>query len=94
MALLAFVVFAIIGQALNVALCLVLDQIFSQTVGALAFVVLYMFVFVAAYRLALFFFDRDAAQEPAAIARPRPVRTSAVPDRTGVEIQRGAQAAS
>jgi hypothetical protein len=59
MALAAFAAFAVIGQILNVLLCLLLDEIFSPTVGALAFVVLYMLVFVAAYKLALLFFDRE-----------------------------------
>jgi hypothetical protein len=59
MALVAFAVFVLIGQFLNVMLCLVLDKIFSQTVGALAFDVLYFLVFGAAYHLALRFFDRD-----------------------------------
>ena len=62
MALAAFAVFAVIGQFLNVLLCLALDQIFSPTVGALAFVALYMVVFAAAYKLALFFFDREEPQ--------------------------------
>jgi hypothetical protein len=35
MILAVFVVLAVIGQALNVALCLALDNIFSPAIGAL-----------------------------------------------------------
>jgi hypothetical protein len=62
MALVAFVIFTLIGQVLNVLLCLALDKIFSPTVGGLTFVVLYILVFGVAYKLALFFFDREEPQ--------------------------------
>jgi hypothetical protein len=62
MVLLAFVGFTLMGQLLNVFLCLWLDVLFSPTVGSLTFVVLYALVFVAAYKLALFFFDREEPQ--------------------------------
>jgi hypothetical protein len=42
MILIVFGIVVIIGQALNIALCLALDQIFSPMVGALAFVFLYI----------------------------------------------------
>jgi hypothetical protein len=53
MILAVFVVLAVIGQALNVALCLALDKIFSPGIGALAFVLLYMGVFAIAWMIAL-----------------------------------------
>ena len=53
MILAVFVVLAVIGQALNVALCLALDNIFSPTIGALSFVLLYMVVFAIAWMIAL-----------------------------------------
>ncbi len=53
MILVVFVVLAAIGQALNIALSLALDNIFSPTVGALAFVLLYMGVFAIAWMIAL-----------------------------------------
>jgi hypothetical protein len=58
MALVLFAVIAIIGQVLNVLLCLALDKIFSTTVGALAFVLLYMVVFAGAWVLTIRFLDR------------------------------------
>jgi hypothetical protein len=67
MPLAAFAAFAIVGQILNVLLCLALDEIFSPAVGALTFVLLYMLVFVAAYKLAMLIFDR----EPAPAQQPR-----------------------
>jgi hypothetical protein len=53
MILIVFGIIAVIGQALNIALCLALDQIFSPMVGALAFVFLYIFVFAGAWALSL-----------------------------------------
>lgn len=53
MVLAVFVVLAVIGQALNIALSLALDKIFSPTIGALAFVLLYMVVFAIAWIIAL-----------------------------------------
>lgn len=70
MALVGFLALVLIGQFLNVMLCLALDKIFSPTVGGLAFVVLYFLVFGFAYHLALLFFDRDERERRAAGARP------------------------
>ena len=53
MILVVFGIAVLVGQALNIALCLALDQIFSPVVGALAFVVLYILVFVGAWILSL-----------------------------------------
>jgi len=53
MILAVFVVLSVIGQALNIALCLALDKIFSPTIGAFAFVLLYMGVFAIAWMIAL-----------------------------------------
>jgi uncharacterized membrane protein required for colicin V production len=53
MVLIVFAVLAAIGQAINVAICLVIDKIFSQTVGALSFVVLYMLVFAGVWYLSV-----------------------------------------
>jgi len=67
MALFVFAGFAIIGQVLNVVLCLALDKMFSPAVGALTFVLLYMVVFAGAWRLTLLIVDRDwrqASQTP------------------------------
>jgi hypothetical protein len=61
MALVIFALFSIIGQILNVTLCLALDRIFSPTVGALAFVLLYMLVFAGAWMLTLMVVDRPHA---------------------------------
>lgn len=69
MVLIVFVIFAAIGQVLNVLLCLALDEIFSPMVGGLAFVVLYMFVFVGAWLLTLRVLDRE---DRTAIATPTP----------------------
>jgi hypothetical protein len=55
----AFAVFVIVGQVLNVMLCLAIDRMVSPTAGALAFVGLYMLVFVVAWKLALLIFDRE-----------------------------------
>ena len=49
MVLIIFAILAVIGQAINVFVCLALDNIFSPTVGALTFVVMYMLVFAAAW---------------------------------------------
>jgi hypothetical protein len=62
MALVAFLVFTLIGQILNVFLSLAIDKIYSPAVGVLTFVVLYALVFVVAYKLALFLFDREQPQ--------------------------------
>ena len=59
MALTAFVVFALIGQVLNVLICLAIDRVFSPMTGALTFVGLYLVVFYLAWRLALFLYDRE-----------------------------------
>ena len=58
MALILFAAFAIIGQILNVFVCLAIDRIFSPMVGALAFVILYMFVFAAAWIITLWVLER------------------------------------
>jgi hypothetical protein len=63
MAIVAFLVFVLIGQALNVFLSLAIDRIYSPAIGVLTFVVLYALVFVVAYKLALLLFDRE--EEPA-----------------------------
>jgi Flp pilus assembly protein protease CpaA len=59
MALAGFVVFAIIGQFINIMICLAIDQMFSPMAGALTFVALYMLVFAGAWMLALLVFDRE-----------------------------------
>jgi hypothetical protein len=53
MVLVIFAILAVIGQVLNVALCLVIDQIFSPMVGVLAFVALYILVFAGAWMLSV-----------------------------------------
>ena len=53
MVLVVFAVIAIIGQALNVMLCLALDTLFSPMVGALCFVLFYMLVFAGSWLLSV-----------------------------------------
>ena len=62
MVLIIFVVLAVIGQAINVSLCLALDQMFSPTVGALTFVLLYMLVFAGAWFIAVRIAERLETQ--------------------------------
>jgi len=62
MVLAIFAVLAVIGQVLNVFLCLALDQIFSPIVGGTAFVFLYMLVFVAAWLLSVRIAERRDGQ--------------------------------
>jgi hypothetical protein len=62
MILVVFAILAIIGQVLNVFLCLALDQIFSPIVGGTAFVFLYMLVFVAAWLLSVRIVERQEGQ--------------------------------
>ena len=78
MVLVVFAVLAIIGQALNVLLCLALDQIFSPIVGGTAFVFLYLLVFAAAWLLSVRIVERweRPAAEPQQAARPK-LQTSA-----------------
>jgi hypothetical protein len=68
MALGAFLVFALIGQVLNILVCLAIDKIFSPMTGALTFVGLYILVFVVAWQLALYFFDREP-EKPVLLSR-------------------------
>lgn len=62
MAMIVFVAIAVVGQALNVGLCLMLDRIFSPTVGAMAFVLLYMLVFAGAWMLTLRLVEGEGQQ--------------------------------
>jgi len=71
MILVVFVVIAVIGQILNVALCLALDNIFSPTVGALSFVLLYMGVFAIAWMIALRIVDGRQSKQVPQSAQPR-----------------------
>ena len=65
MVLVVFAAIAVVGQILNVLLCLALDRIFSPMVGALAFVSLYMLVFAAAWLLTLRIMERNQSQTEA-----------------------------
>ena len=58
MILIVFSIFVVIGQLLNVAICLAIDQIVSPIAGALAFVAIYMLVFAGAWILTLFLMER------------------------------------
>jgi hypothetical protein len=60
MALIVFAIVAVIGQILNVLLCLTLDRIFSPAVGGLAFVLLYMLVFAGAWWVTLLIVDPES----------------------------------
>jgi hypothetical protein len=62
MVLVVFAVLAIIGQVLNVFLCLALDQIFSPAIGALGFVLLYILVFAGAWLLSIRIVERWQGQ--------------------------------
>ena len=74
MVLVVFAVLAIIGQVLNVLLCLALDQIFSPIVGGTAFVFLYMLVFVAAWLLSVRITERWTGQQPTEREKAHPAR--------------------
>jgi hypothetical protein len=72
MALAAFLGFTIIGQFLNVMICLMIDSFISPHVGALAFVGIYVLVFWISWKLALYLFDTDkdgAERPPSAVRR-------------------------
>ena len=58
MVLAIFAVLTVIGQVLNVFLCLALDRIVSPIFGGTAFVFLYMLVFVVAWLLAVRIVER------------------------------------
>ena len=62
MVLVVFAVLAIIGQVLNVFLCLALDRIFSPAVGGTAFVLGYMLVFAGAWLLSVQIVERWLAR--------------------------------
>jgi hypothetical protein len=64
MVLIIFAVLAVIGQVLNVFLCLALDNIFSPVVGGLSFVLLYMLVFVGAWMIAVRIAERWESPAP------------------------------
>lgn len=70
MVLIVFAILAIVGQMLNVVLCLALDQIFNPTVGALSFVMIYMLVFAGAWLLAVRIVERRQGIAPAQPALP------------------------
>jgi uncharacterized membrane protein required for colicin V production len=70
MVLVVFAVLAIIGQVLNVFVCLALDRIFSPIFGGTAFVLGYMLVFAAAWLLAVRITERWLGQT-AGEQRPR-----------------------
>jgi hypothetical protein len=73
MVLVVFAILAVIGQVLNVFLCLALDNIFSPAVGALSFVLLYMLVFAGAWLIAVRIAER---WEP----KPEPVQAQRTPE--------------
>jgi hypothetical protein len=77
MVLVVFAIIAIIGQVLNVAVCLALDQIFNPTVGALSFVVLYMLVFAGAWLISVRIAERRQGVAPAQPALAGPGRQQA-----------------
>ena len=58
MVLVVFGILAVIGQALNIAVCLLLDQFVSPMVGAFVFVFLYMLVFAGAWLLSVRIVER------------------------------------
>jgi hypothetical protein len=72
MVLVVFAVLAIVGQVLNVFLCLALDQIFSPLIGGLAFVGLYLLVFAGAWLLSVRIAERweRQAEERQRIRQP------------------------
>jgi hypothetical protein len=62
MVLVVFAVLAIVGQVLNIFMCLALDRIFSPMVGGTAFVLGYMLVFAAAWLLSVRITERWLGQ--------------------------------
>jgi hypothetical protein len=62
MILVVFIGLAVVGQLLNVFLCLAIDRMISPAVGVLAFVFLYIVVFWISWRLALLIVDKEARQ--------------------------------
>jgi hypothetical protein len=62
MVLVVFAILAVIGQVLNVFLCLALDWIFSPVIGGTAFVLGYMLVFAAAWLLSVRIAERWLGQ--------------------------------
>ena len=73
MVLVVFAILAVIGQVLNVFLCLALDRIFSPAVGGTAFVLGYMLVFAAAWLLSVRIAERWLAQTAGEQRPHRPV---------------------
>jgi hypothetical protein len=72
MVLVVFAITAVIGQVLNVFLCLALDRIFSPMVGGTVFVLGYMLVFAAAWLVSVWIAERWLGQgQPAEERRPR-----------------------
>ena len=66
MVLVLFAVITVVLQVANVFLCLALDEIFSPTVGALTFVILYFTIFGVAWLVSVRVAERWEAQ-----ARPQ-----------------------
>jgi hypothetical protein len=76
MVLVVFAITALIGQALNVLLCLALDQIFSPIVGGTAFVFLYILVFAGAWIVSVRIVERWEGRTAERQQAP-PLQTSA-----------------
>ncbi len=66
MVLVVFAILAVIGQVLNVFVCLELDRIFSPAVGGTVFVLGYMLVFAAAWLLSVWIAERWLGQRQTA----------------------------
>jgi protein-S-isoprenylcysteine O-methyltransferase Ste14 len=73
MVLVVFAILAVIGQVLNVFVCLALDRIFSPAVGGTVFVLGYMLVFAAAWLLSVWIAERWLGQRQTA-GEQRPQR--------------------
>jgi hypothetical protein len=56
--LLAFIVAAVVGQAVNVAICIVIDKV-APGISFMVFFALYMGVFWLAWRIAVFVTEKE-----------------------------------
>ena len=63
MIIVVFGILVVVGQALNIAFCLLLDQLISPIAGATAFVGLYILVFIGAWMLSLRIVEGRQAKE-------------------------------
>ena len=73
MVLVVFALLAVVGQAVNVFFCMMLDNLISPTVGVLSFVLLYLLVFAGAWLLAVRIVEGWEKKAEASRATARPI---------------------